>query len=997
MQFLAVAQNDPGQATTPTQTKPPEPKGTPTQSPAETPKTSPQVKETLPSYEGQNVTSVEVAGQPNIEVKDILPLLTLKANEPFSQAKANASIGIIKQNGRFHDVQLEVRPETNGIRVLFIVQPATYFGIFLFPGATSDFPYSRLLQVAKYPPKGAYTPVDVETARKALERFFQRNGYFEAKVESQVQTNPPWGLANVTFHTTLNQRARFGKVQFNGVTGEERTHLEKQVGSIWARLRGAAIREGRKYKLKTVQKATQYLTNSLSKRGYLDAKVHMKGADYSPESNRANIAFDVQPGPVVHIRVSGARLWSWNRRKLLPVYQHTGVDPELIQEGEKNLTSYFQSKGFFSVKVTSNVAEDAEGKTISYQINRGPRHRVEKVAIAGNEHNSEKDLSPYIKVKRARLFSHGQFSDQLVRTSVRNIENAYKADGYSSVKVSPQVEKHKGNVLVTFHVEEGPQDIVESMKVEGNQTLSESELAPEGFKVTEGQPYSQKNVAADRNQIVATYLNRGYLTATFHGKVTQGSAPHQLRVVYEIYEGPQVNTATVVTLGKIRTKQKLIDRETTAIEAGKPLRVNDLLTSETQLYNTGVFDWAEVDPRRDITTQHKEDVLIKVHETKPNTLTYGFGFDVINRGGSVPSGTVVVPGIPPAALPKNFKTSEKTFWGPRGTLEYTRNNLSGKGDSLSFSSLAARLQQSASAVYTDPAFFWTKWSSSVSITAQHNSENPIFTFREAQFGYQLQRPMNSDRNQNLFLRYNFSETGLTNLLIPELVPPDNQHVRLSTLSTSYIRDTRDNPTDAQKGIYESFELDVNPAFLGSNFSFARLLAQTAYYKKIPGNAVWANSLRMGLEQPFGSSSVPLSETFFSGGGSTLRGFPLNGAGPQHVITACGDPADQSTCAPITVPVGGPQLLIVNSELRVPIPVSFPLVGRNLGIALFYDGGNVFPTIGFHNFGANYSNSIGGGLRYKTPVGPIRIDVGHNLNAPPGIKSTQFFITLGQAF
>jgi outer membrane protein assembly factor BamA len=252
--------------------------------------------------------------------------------------------------------------------------------------------------------------------------------------------------------------------------------------------------------------------------------------------------------------------------------------------------------------------------------------------------------------------------------------------------------------------------------------------------------------------------------------------------------------------------------------------------------------------------------------------------------------------------------------------------------------------------------------------------------------------LDAKKTKTLSFRYSFNVTGLSNLLIPELVPPQDRHVRLSTLSTSYIRETRDSPLDAHKGIYQSYEIDINPIALGSNFSFAKLLTQTAYYKQIPFNIVWANSLRIGLEQSFSGSEVPISEKFFSGGGSTLRGFPLNGAGPQNTIPACGNPDDPSTCSLIQVPVGGNQLLIINSELRIPVPIK-----KGLGIAAFYDGGNVFERIGFHDFAANYTNSIGIGLRYATPVGPIRIDVGHNLNALPGIKATQIFITLGQAF
>ena len=323
------------------------------------------------------------------------------------------------------------------------------------------------------------------------------------------------------------------------------------------------------------------------------------------------------------------------------------------------------------------------------------------------------------------------------------------------------------------------------------------------------------------------------------------------------------------------------------------------------------------------------------------------------------------------------------------SIEYSRKNVRGKAETLTLTALAGRLDQRAGINFQDPHFRYTNWASTFSLTGEHDSTNPIFTSRLGEAGFQLQRNIGGNRNTNLFIRYSYRQTGLTRLLIPELIPAADQHVRLSTLSASFIRDTRDSTLDAHKGIYESFELGISPQALGSSVSFSRLLAQSAYYKKLPKDVIWANSLRVGFEKPFSGSRVPISEAFFSGGGSTLRGFPLNGAGPQRTITACGNPADASTCSPISVPTGGNQLLIVNSEFRVPVPLK-----QGLGVVGFYDGGNVFRTIGFHG---QYTNTFGIGLRYATPVGPVRIDVGHNLNAPPGIKATQYFITLGQAF
>jgi outer membrane protein assembly factor BamA len=982
---------------------------TPTQSPGETPRTAPQVREVLPTYEGQTVSSVELAGRPDLNIAALQPLLAQKAGQPFSEEKISESIRALKATGKFNNVQLQVRPEATGVRVLFVLQPALYFGVYEFPGATQRFSYSRLLQVTNYPPRGEYSHIDVENAQNDLESFYRRNGYFLATVEPRLKLDPQHGIVNVIFYTGLNKRAKFGNVEIEGPTPQETERLKSALRTFWAWLRRSDIREGKTYNLKVIQNATQYLQNTLAKQEKLAAVVRLIGANYNPASNRADIKFHVETGPSIRIKVVGARpcttiqhltfLCNQEKKKLLPVYAQAGVDPELIQEGRQNLVAFFQSEGYFDAQVTSRVQQQPGSETILYQVSKGPRHKVDSVTVKGNKSYSEKALLSHVTVKKGSWFSHGTFSTKAVNASAKNLENLYKANGFSDVSVTPQVTNRNGNLVINFQVNEGRRDVVQALNLKGNNTVPESVLAPKGLKLGAGKPYSQTLADIDRNQILAEYLRLGYLTATVRETATRPSKnSHQLDVTYDVLEGPKVQVATIVTEGRDVTKQKLIDLETKQLKAGEPLKENDLLSAESQLYQPGVFDWAEIDPRREITTQDQEDVLIKVHEAKRNEMTYGFGFQVINRGGSVPSGTVALPNLPPVGLPSSFKTSQKTFWGPEGTFEYTRNNLRGKAESLTFSAFGGRLDQRLGVTYTDPFFNWSSWTSSINLLGEHNSENPIFTSRQGQAGWQFQKPLDDMKTQNLTLRYNFSETGLTHLLIPALVPTQDLHVRLSTFSASYTRDTRDDPLNAHKGIYESFEVDMNPGIL-SSVDFGRLLAQSAYYKQFPklDNIVFANSVRLGAEQAMAGSHIPLSEEFFSGGGSTLRGFSLNGAGPQRKIPACGTPGDPSTCAFIQVPVGGNQLVILNSELRTPLPWDLPVVHNNLEVVPFYDGGNVYRTVGFHNFWGNYTNTVGLGLRYVTPVGPIRIDYGELLNAPPGIPHHQIFVTLGQAF
>jgi outer membrane protein assembly factor BamA len=959
----------------------------------QTPSNPATASQILFSYEGQNVTAIEVAGRPKSAASDFERLLVQKPDQPFSIDKVNATLAALKAGGKAQDVRVQVDAEADGVRVLFILEPAVYFGIFRFPGA-ERFSYARLVQVANFQAQTPFNSADVERDQQALMTFFRQQGYFQAKVNAEVKVDPAKGLADILFDCQLNRAAKFGELDIVGASAEETATLGHSLETFVARGRGAAIRPGRSYHYSTLTKATQYLQSQLEKKGRLGAQVTLAGAEYHADTNRADIHFTVQPGPVSTVKIEGAHVWSWTRKALLPVYQGVGVDEESVEEGRQALISHFQSKGFFDAKVEAQLKTEPTGKTVLYQISKEKKHKVAAVELSGDGKLPASELTPHIAVTKAHLFSPGNFSQQLLRSSVNSLKTVYQSEGFSSVQVTSSVTNRGGDIHVQFGVTEGPRDMVSSMTIQGNDTQSATQFAPSGLKVTVGQAYSQAHVEADRANIVAHYLQAGYLNSSFRETATEVSKddPHKINVVYHIYEGPKVIAGSIITMGRDHTKQRLIDQDVSVIKPGEPLTESQLLMAGSKLYDhTGVFDWAEMDPKRQITTQSTEDVVVRVHEAKRNQITYGFGFEVINRGGSIPSGTVALPNLPPIGLPPNFTTSQMTFYGPRGTFQYTRNNVGGKGASLSLTGFAGRLDQRGAAYYIVPDFRWSPWKATTSASADRNEENPLFSSQQELASLQLQRPLDKAQKNTLFLRYSFTQTDLTRLLILDLVPAKDQHVRLSTLSANLTRDTRDNPLDEHKGVLRSAELDMNAMKLGSSVNFAKFTGQAAFYKQGFHNIVFANSLRIGLAQPYANSRVPLSEEFFTGGGNSLRGFPLNGAGPQRPVNVC--PKGETKCKSfISVPSGGNELLLINAEARIPLAIKM-----GLSLVPFYDGGNVFPTVGFHDFTSLYSNNVGLGIRYATPVGPVRIDLGRNLNPIQGINATQYFISIGQAF
>ncbi|MGE5324566.1 MAG: POTRA domain-containing protein [Actinomycetota bacterium] len=948
------------------------------------------------SYEGQKVASVELAGRPNLNLRTMDKLLAQPMNAPYRQKQVDATVAALKNTGEFQDVTVQVTPEANGLRVLFVLEPAYYFGVFQFSKGASRFPYTRLLQAANYPRQEPYTVGRVEEAESNLLDFLHQDGYFTATVEPRLMEDAAHGLVNVEFLLNPGRRARFGNITITGVSDAQQRRLKASVSSLRARLHRAYLKPGRSYSRKTIANALKYMQGKLADQHFLAARISLVSARYHRAHNRADVVFHITEGPKIQIRIAGAHISGGARKKQIPIYQENTVDSDLVFEGQQNLRAYFQSKGFFYAKVQSHIERHPDNIAVLYQVEKGKRGEVESIEFHGNHKFDDDDLQGDVPIKAARkllFWSHGKFSDQLMNQSVKNIEGVYQDAGFRNVSVKPEVIQRADDIRVSFQIHEGPRDLVESLRVEGNKSIPEAELTPKGLNLEAGKPYSQQLLNKDRDQIVATYLNKGFLRMIFRATATADkNNPQRIHVVYQIDEGPQVYTASLYPLGQHHTRPGIIARAAN-IKVGQPLSQTALLKSESDLYSLGdVFDWATVDSRRPITDQNREDVLVKVHEAKQNTISYGLGFEVTKRGGSVPGGTVAAPGLPPVGLPNTFKTSEQTFWGPRGSIEYTRRNFRGRAETVTLGAFGSRLEQRVNAGWLIPRFWNSTWTSTLTVSGDRSSVNPLFTSRLATAGVEFQKYLDAAQEKSIYIRYNFSHTNLSNLLIPDLVLPSDQNVRLSTLSGSFIRDTRDNPLDAHRGIYESFQVDLNPSALGSNTNFARFLGQTAYYKQIfSQSVVWANSVRLGLEQSFSGAHIPLSESFFSGGGSTLRGFPLNGAGPQRSVPVCSNPADVSTCSQISVPVGGPQLLILNTELRFPTSLL-----SNLGGVVFYDGGNVFTSIGLGDISA-YSNTVGFGVRYATPVGPIRFDIGRNLNPVNGVSPWQYFITLGQAF
>ena len=324
-------------------------------------------------------------------------------------------------------------------------------------------------------------------------------------------------LTNVVFDIILGKRAKLGNVEIQGPEPGEADRLRRATRSLRATATGGSLKPGKPYSPKRIDSGIKLMKRDLAKQNHLASKVRVDHPDYHKDSNRADLVIDARPGPIVKVQVKGAKLSPLpflrdrQMKKLIPIFSEGAADPDLVEEGRRNLISFFQSKGYFDVKVTANFQNEASNVELAYNVDRGSRHRVETVDFQGNQNFGKDVLIRQVGVKPHRLvlLSRGKFSDKLLRQSVTGITVFYKNQGYENVKVDPVVVDREPKVYVTFQIAEGPQTLVGNLTIEGNTHIPISALSPKGgLRLRTGQPFSPKALADDRSHIMVLNSTR---------------------------------------------------------------------------------------------------------------------------------------------------------------------------------------------------------------------------------------------------------------------------------------------------------------------------------------------------------------------------------------------------------------------------------------------------------------------------------------------------------
>jgi outer membrane protein insertion porin family len=995
---------------------------------AERPASSPQVSSATASgdeskYEGKIVQSIVLPGVAEADRDHLLHLLAQQVGQPLSRDGVRDSIRTLFSTGRFADIQAEVVPSDEGVVLTFSTSANFFVGAIDVEGAPTHPSANQIVNSSKFQLGELYSLDKMDRALQNIRQLMQEDGYYRARVTSETTSNTTIQQVDLLFHVTPGERAHVGEVK---VTGGSNLSSGEVQGM-------AHMSSGDSVTAARVSGALQRLRKKFQKQSRVLAQVSIAGQVYRPESNAVDYTFQIDPGPVVVIYAEGFHVSHGVMKREIPVYEENTVDDDLLNEGKRNLLDYLQTRGHFDASVEMRKENDAKTLRVIYKIDPGPVHKLAMVEITGNKDFLDTaKLKSYMQIQPAtRFLSHGRYSEALLKSDVAVLEGQYRANGYRQVKIQTKVDDNyqgaSNRLAVHVQIEEGLQTRVGDVNIVGTKQIAVSDLHE--LSTQQGQPYSEQNLASDRESILNYYFNHGFPNATLDITTKPSTTqPEREDVTYTIQEGERFTVGRVMVAGTEHTRDYVVQRELQVHEKD-PLSQQDLIDTQTRLYDLGIFSQVDTAVQNPEGTDPQKNVLVQVEEAKRYTFTYGIGLEFQTgqpAGTTAPAGTTGV--------------------SPRVGFDVTRLNFLGRNQTLTFQSHVGRLQQRGLVSYQIPKLFDSEKLKLV-YTVFYDNSLDVATFTSQrlegkidlrqQIGNSGAEPGSRQGPSSITYRFDFRRVKASNFATdfsPGEITLLSLPARVGGPGFTFIRDKRDNPLESTKGNYFTLDGFAASHYFGSEADFGRVLAQNSTYQAFGGKGkaghqfVFARSTTIGLQQPFGSTkilppgscplnsageptckdivTIPLPEQFFAGGGNSHRGFGLNQAGPR-------DPDSG-------FPLGGTAVFVNSVELRMP-PITLPYLGEGFGFAIFHDMGNVFTAphdavkgllrwhqdnpglclhtdatvdasclTQFNNSGFDYtSHAVGVGVRYKTPIGPLRFDFGYNLNPTSYFQALTF--------
>jgi outer membrane protein insertion porin family len=965
---------------------------------------------------GKTITDVrvEIAGVPVFDAA-VLELVETRVGEPLQMADVRSTIDHLVGLGRFEDVRVQSSATSQGVTLWWQLVPVKRITKITITG-DAVLPASDIRR--EITERFGATPSTtrlVDIGRR-LTDFYRDRGFDRASVLPRIEDEDP-APEESELVITIEAGPRFtvGRVSVTGTPLDSEAEVISELG----------LQPGRPFDQVALDARIASYEESLHERDYYQARV--RESHVNAEDGTVNVTVSVDSGPHVSVVFAGDPLPDGDREELVPIHAERSVDQDLLEDASLSIENALREEGYRNARAPYTREAKGGELVLTFTIARGPLHRVGSIETVGNTRIANADLAPLLQLKPGEPFVDARAG--LVGSAITEL---YRVRGFAQAIVTPNLQVLPEEtaagvafrpVAIRYQIEEGPQTVVKSVEFAGpDDALQRTLRAQMGLDA--GRPFYRPQLSVDRDMIERVYRNRGFQAVGVTSQLNFENDQQLVGIVWTIREGDQVTVDRVLINGNSRISTELIRRELT-IQPGSPMSEDAMLESQRNLAALGLFRRVRITelPRTGSLTH---DVLVDLEEAATTTVDYGGGLEVSGIGTRDDDGDGAV---------------DRVDIGPRGFFSISRRNLWGKNRSVTLFGRVTVRRRELGVDNPDPA---DKGGYGF------NDYRGLFTFREPRaFGTTGDAQFTAFVEQSRRTSFTFNRRGVTSdyarrfgafsitgrytfdytKLFDEQIQEDEQllidrlfpQIKLSKFFGAVLRDSRDDVLDPQRGAIIGVDTSVAAKAWGSEVGFVKSFAQGFVYRRLPGRGfVVAAGARLGvavgfaqpvpppleiahLRQGYGGQApdgvlkravdraelfdtvireLPASERFFAGGDTTVRGFALDRLGTDETLD------------PEGFPQGGNGMAILNLETRAPY-------WKNLQFVWFLDAGNVFRRASDIRLDEMRVSS-GVGFRYRSPIGPIRLDWGWKLSTRLLLtggreRSNVVHISLGQAF
>ncbi len=906
----------------------------------------------LESFVGKPVHYIRIESQFPVDKYRALEAIDIPEGTKFSQHLIRKSLRNLSLLNLYRQVSAFIAPFQDGVMLTFRFDPEQTVGSlifkgkhtgYLFAGLENQLSFKEILRVCRLSKGSVFSEKKLTQSENSIKKLYFTYGYGNCKITHDIIPIEGTRKVKVVLKIDRGHPTRVAAIKISGNKSIPTSRLLRKLKS----------KVGRRFAENNLDTDRTRLRNYYRRKGFLEVTIRRPTYEYNPETNSIVIEIDIVEHDRTKLELDipwhlwNLKWWVYHfELKPMTILEVLGlsdtdeIDEDLLLKSPDFLEKTYKSHGYGLCNAYLDIKKISEGtRLFRYRVDENKLTHVKTISLKGNSAFTDSRLKKLILTKTGGVYKENVFLEDC-----RTIESYYRFHGFNKATVKSEIhqpDKSVADMALTVAISEGKQDIINSIMFSGAKRFTDAELREIlGMKTGEG--YNRNRIENRVNTIISKYMQLGYpdIQIEFSESHPEEETLHELQ--FRIFEGYYTEIGKTIFQGNFKSSYALIEKPFLEIK-DKPFNVLTIQSAQTKLSQTGLFSsvhWETLEsekfcPKRNLVVSLTERPTLFL-ETAP-----GYNTDI----------------------------------GLNGYLGFFTNSLFGTNRYLGSSVFLSNLTEKSQITYREPNFAGYPIQMEIRLFRKLTDED---TYRLFKYGGKVNWTVRLNKKSRILLEYRLDEDKPLDITPGANIPDKYRDtIRIGSLAPTFLYDSRDDPRDPHSGHLFSAKIEFARPVYNSEVNFTKTQIDALQFIHINHKQTLGLALRFGWGR-----DLPYQEKFKLGGIKTIRGWGYEDINGTSFNTNLNHLMDFSE-------IGGNTFLLGNIELRIPI-------FWGLMNVVFLDIGNVWDSL--NDISTNDLKATAGlGLRFMTPIGPVGLDYGYNIQRNDNDPHGRWSFIIGHTF